>query len=42
LAADIPGGPLRAVIQSWNMRSRRFAAMLGFFDVGELSNTQDS
>ena len=34
-----PGRPLRAVIQSWNVRSRRFAARLGFFDVGEMSKT---
>src|SRR4051812_48618215 len=28
LGRRYPGGPLRAVIQSWNMRSRRFAATL--------------
>ncbi|TPG33577.1 hypothetical protein EAH80_14955 [Mycobacterium hodleri] len=35
-----PGRPLRAVIQSWNVRSRRFAATAGFIDVGELSSTK--
>lgn len=32
-----PGRPLRAVIQSWNVRSQRFAAALGFAFVGELT-----
>jgi ribosomal-protein-alanine N-acetyltransferase len=36
---EYPGRPLRAVIQSWNLRSRRFAASLGFVDIGELARS---
>ena len=39
LGHEYPGRPLRAVIQSWNLRSRRFAASLGFVDVGELRSS---
>ena len=39
LGRRYPGRPLRAVIQSWNVRSRRFAATLGFVDVGELASS---
>jgi len=39
LGHEYPGRPLRAVIQSWNLRSRRFAATLGFVDVGELASS---
>jgi [ribosomal protein S18]-alanine N-acetyltransferase len=42
LGRNYPGRPLRAVIQSWNVRSRRFAATLGFADVGELTSSQVS
>lgn len=40
LGRRYPGRPLRTVIQSWNVRSRRFAARLGFFDAGELGDTR--
>lgn len=39
LGRRYPGQPLRAVIQSWNVRSQRFAARLGFVDVGYLNST---
>ena len=39
LGSRYPGRPLRAVIQAWNLRSRRFAAELGFVDAGELGST---
>ena len=35
LARRYPDRALRAVIQDWNMRSRRFATRLGFIDDGE-------
>ena len=35
LARRYPDRALRAVIQDWNTRSRRFATGLGFIDIGE-------
>jgi [ribosomal protein S18]-alanine N-acetyltransferase len=40
LAGEYPGRPLRAVIQTWNVRSLRFATNLGFVYVGELASPQ--
>lgn len=41
VAHRYPGRPLRSVIQAWNERSLRFAARLGFTDVGELVDPKD-